>query len=863
MNELVRVLHIVVVWLPWSVLYLVVTIVILRVGCAMAHFCIRGYRFYVLTKEPKRCLELIPQASTDSNIDGMQQFLSMLSGFLQHNTIIDRLLHRKTVISLEMRSTRHGGIRYLVYASQPVLSQLVLYFASYMPSIQTRFLSTKEEITDHKQHSALLTYKQSGHFVYSLNTNPSTDNVDPLSYIHGAMSNLTKDEAMTVQLILSPLSHRSVGFIRSKIARNELLLPVLPKSGFLNLQPLVRSLHFFSTALSDSLTIIAHEATTSENQSAVAQTNFYQQVEAHTRMPRVLTRIERTTADAMHKKLSDDLYAVNIRTLTECDDPLQLSSRQRQLKNTLQSFRSTKDQSLKPKFTIRPLTSYNIALFRHRLPSLLDRNTSILSATELSHLFHFQANNKLLPEPVKQHRNPELSLPPAIKARIDSDEYDVLLGLNDYLGTQTPIGLTAKEREKHIFIIGGTGNGKSTMLQYMIEQDIAAGKGVAVIDPHGDLAQSLLQAIPEQRLQDVVYLNPVDIQYPVGINLLELSKELSEEAALLEKAKVSSSIISIFRKVFSEDSERAFRVEAVLRNTIQTALSVDDATLFTIPKLLRNSLYRAGVVARLNDDGLKDFWYEEIGRAGSMQVVNMTKSITQRIDHFKSSAHVYRMFGQLHSTIDFDDIINHQKILICNFGFGTIGEDEAILLGTTILAKLKLAAEHRIALPIDERQSFYTYVDEFQNFATAPFVSMLSSSRKYGLYLTMAEQSTRQQSSENLTETILANVGTVVCFRTGSHIDENLMIHKFEPYIEKHVISHLPSHHFLCRVRAEESFEPFTGVTLVPGLSDQSVTSDIVINASRANYARKYEPGLLGLKDKTVTRKSKRATKSK
>ncbi len=853
LNELFRALHTVITWLPWLGLCFVIGIFIFPICIAIFRFALKSYQFYVLFRVPTRTLELIPQATTESSTAGMQQFLAMLHGYLSKDTTLDRLLGRKNTISLEMRSTRHSGISYLLTAPQPILSHLVLYFSSYMPNLQTRFLSEKEATAHHKRQSVLVNFKQSDHFAYSLDVSPATELVDPLSYIHGAMSSLTNDESMSVQLVLSPLPTQITISLRSKLVHNELHLRSLSSFGSITLEPLLRSLCFLSFAVTDSVTAAYQSLSSDSAYLPVTKSNYDRQVAAHIKPARSLSKIEQAITSEMHKKLSDDLYRVNIRTLIESDDPERLRSRAQHFKKTLESFRSTNDQSLKSRMNLplRPVTSYNSVLFRRCLPSLLERNTSIFSATELSQLFHFQSDKKPLPESVQKHHNPELPLPPVLRARADNKSYDVTIGRNTYQNEHTLIGLTAKEREKHLFMVGGTGNGKTTMLQHMIEQDIASGKGVAVIDPHGDLAQALLSSIPKKRLDDVIYLNPVDISHPIGINLLEIPNGLSEEADLLEKAKVSSTVISVMRKVFSDDSERAFRIESVLRNTIQTALSVEGATLFTLPKLLRNSAYRMAVVARLSDDGLKDFWYEEIGRAGSMQVVNMTKSVTQRIDHFKASAHIYRMFGQAKSTIDFDDIINTQKILICNLGFGAIGEDEAILLGTTILAKLKLAAERRISLPIDIRKPFYLYVDEFQNFATNPFVAMLSSSRKYKLFLTMAEQSTRQQLSENLTETILANVGTVVCFRTGSHRDEDLMIHKFEPYLEKSTISQLPAHRFACRLQAEESYDPFTGETIVPSVVvSETATPAEVVNASRRLYARDYDPTLLGLKPK-------------
>jgi type IV secretory pathway TraG/TraD family ATPase VirD4 len=417
--------------------------------------------------------------------------------------------------------------------------------------------------------------------------------------------------------------------------------------------------------------------------------------------------------------------------------------------------------------------------------------------------------------------------------------FDVVLGLNKHHGSVTNIGLTAKEREQHVYIIGGTGNGKTTMLQYAIVQDIRNGKGVAVVDPHGDMAKTILKYIPEERIKDVIYLNPIDIKHPIGLNLLELPTGLDEDDLLIEKGRVTSSVVSVMRKVFSDDEANAHRIEAVMRNAVQTALTVEGATLFTVLKLLRNEKFRKEVVAKLDDENLKDFWREEIGQAGEMQLVGMTKGVTQRIDRFNTSEPAKRMLGQSKSTINFEDIMDSGKILICNLG--DIEEDESELFGTTILAKLKMAAERRARMPEDERKPFYVYADEFQNFATTPFVKMLSSSRKFKLFLTIAEQSTKQQEKDRLTQAILANVSTAVCFRTGSPDDEDLMLRKFEPFIEKGAIGNLPAYSFYIRIQAGESLEPMSGITLVlPEEEASEKISDEVIEASRDIYAITY-----------------------
>ncbi|EDK72729.1 type I site-specific restriction-modification system R (restriction) subunit [candidate division TM7 genomosp. GTL1] len=404
--------------------------------------------------------------------------------------------------------------------------------------------------------------------------------------------------------------------------------------------------------------------------------------------------------------------------------------------------------------------------FTRRLPSLLVTNSSIFAASELASIYHFPYGTIKTEGMVRSHSR---TLPATLGMK--NNKFDVVLGRNNHHGEITPIGLTAAERERHVFIIGGAGNGKTTMLQYAIAQDIKNGKGVAVVDPHGDMAETLLQHIPEKRINDVIYFNPDDLAYPIGLNLLELTPGLEGDELLREKDLVTESVVSVFRKIFSEDDTGGHRIEYVLRNAIQTALYVKDATLFTVYDLLNDPVYRKQVMKDIDDKNLVNFWKQELGKAGDMQKVKMAAGITAKIGRFLFSASAKRILEQPRSTINFDGILDG-KILICNFSKGLLGEDTSELFGIAILAKIQLASLRRARLKQADRRPFYLYVDEFQNFATPSFVQMLSEARKYKLYLTMAEQTTSQQDEQQMVNVILANVGTVICFRSGNPSDE-------------------------------------------------------------------------------------------
>jgi hypothetical protein len=297
--------------------------------------------------------------------------------------------------------------------------------------------------------------------------------------------------------------------------------------------------------------------------------------------------------------------------------------------------------------------------------------------------------------------------------------------------------------------------------------------------------------------------------------------------------------VSVFRKIFSEDDSGGHRIEYVLRNTIQTALTVPEATLFTVFDLLNDPKYRRRIIKTIEDKNLINFWENELGKAGDMQKVKMAAGITAKIGRFLFSASARQILEQPKSTIDFDQILNDGKILICNFSKGLLGEDTSELFGITVLAKLQLASLRRARLKQSERRNFYLYVDEFQNFATTSFVQMLSESRKYKLFLTMAEQSTSQQKDQQMVNIILANVGTIVTFRTGNPEDERMLLPLFSPYIEQGEISNLPAYNFYAKLSAVHAQEPVSGQTLLLEDAGDDLRASVAIENSRSLFAKR------------------------
>ncbi len=827
-------LHRVVAFLPWLgliaalvLIFLIFTIVIAR-ALSLRH----------LVKQKAVHLELTPPAFTDRTVAATEQLFTALHGLGMTRSWRDRLLGLSSVYSLEIVSTRKDGIRYLIRAAEDKAEALEQIISAYLTDVKTRRLDDYIDSIKDATVIAGAGFRQKQHFAYPLQGFSELESHDPISYLTSAMTKLSADERVFFQLVVSPLRLKSVEHLRAQILSNEDVLPKLGRSSGTYIRILTGVVNSVLFSLLGIISGASHGISRSDYQSSVRELEYKKQIARHIKPVRTLSYFEHELIESIHQKLAQPLFRADLRVLISAKNKRELVKRRKAIESALSLYNVPKYQRLQLK-RAGPywIGSYCNYAFIKRLPSVF-RKPNILSSSELAGLYHFPNSLVARTENIIKSLSKTLPAPVSLK---NGTKLDILLGENTHQGTTTPIGLTTAERERHVYIIGGTGNGKTTMLQYGIIQDIKAGKGLAVLDPHGDLAESILHHIPKERIRDVIYFNPDDIRYPIGTNLLELPDNLNGDDLLREKDLVTESTISVMRKIFSDDDSGGHRIEYILRNAIQTALTLGNPTLFTIYDLLNDTKYRRQVVRNLEDKDLRNFWKNELGKAGEFQKVKMSAGITAKIGRFLFSASAKRVLEQEKSTIDFDDILNSGKILICNFSKGLLGEDTSTLFGTTVLAKLQMASLRRARLNQSARRPFYLYVDEFQNFATMSFVQMLSEARKYRLFLTMAEQSTSQQDQQRLVDIILSNVGTVICFRSGSPADERYVLPLFYPYIEQGEIANLPSFNFYMRIAAVDAQEPLSGRTVLLGEPSIQAVSKLVKRFSRSNYALEYK----------------------
>ncbi|MDD2671769.1 MAG: type IV secretion system DNA-binding domain-containing protein, partial [Syntrophales bacterium] len=334
----------------------------------------------------------------------------------------------------------------------------------------------------------------------------------------------------------------------------------------------------------------------------------------------------------------------------------------------------------------------------------------------------------------------------------------------NFRNSRVKFGIKPDDRRRHFYLVGKTGMGKTAMLENLAIQDIQNGNGLAVVDPHGEFAEKMLDFIPSNRVNDVVYFNPADLSYPIAFNVIE---KVDPDFRHL----IASGILSVFKKIWPDVWSP--RMEYILNNTLLALLEFPGSTLLGINRMLSEKDYRNKVVDKITDPGVKAFWLNEFAKYPDRFREEAVAPIQNKAGQFISSPLIRNIVGQTKSTIDIRKVMDEGKILILNLSKGRIGEDVSHLLGALMISKIQLAAMGRVDIPEEGRRDFYLYVDEFQNFATESFTNILSEARKYRLCLILAHQYIAQM-EETVRDAVFGNVGTLTVFRVGAEDAEAL-----------------------------------------------------------------------------------------
>jgi uncharacterized protein DUF87 len=782
-------------------------------------------------------LELTFPADTARSAYATEQLHILLRTRAQYRSLADKLAGGKKLYSLELVATKNEGIRYIMMVPAQDTDAIYRSLVAYLPGLKIR------QISDYTGSLAgmdarVVELKLSADFALPLREHKSINEHDPIAYLTGHMTNLAPDELVSYQVVTTPMSsktHRSVARrmrkIRRAIASSEALTPILNRPW----EGLPYALLFFVMPPL-WLVVIAVKFAITIPVAIMDPTGPLPILEGDPKPKRRVTDpYEMELGRIVKAKLDQPLFEVSLRLLIASPAPGGTSTRIGALAESFQTF-SSAYQSIKSTRTWPLLNPVERQLrrFHERAlsPHFLLTQPTILSSFELADLYHFPDTDLTKTQGLIKNR--ERRLPAPVSQVAGAHEFDVILGQNEYGSQPTAIGLTLDQRRRHAYVIGKTGMGKTTLLKSSIYQDMLAGKGLAVLDPHGDLFHELLGLIPPHRLQDVVVFNPADRDFPIGLNILNPGITFSSEDDRREW--ITSLVITVFKKL-ADDKYWGPKMEHILRNATLTALSLPNPTLYTIQRLLTDQPFRTATATKLDDPILKQFWVHEFSLMGKLQLAAAIAPLTQRLGQFITATMSRHILLQSMSTLSVQRVMDEGKILLVNLSKGELGEDQSTFFGTLLTSLIWTCAYQRTKLPEAARRDFFVYVDEFQTFATPAFGQIISEGRKFRVSLIASHQNVAQIEDLRLLKTLVANSSSLICFKAAPD-DEAIIAPFMAPEVTSGDITNLAPHQFLMKTTGPVSEDAFSGRTVPLDVVPDLTTSDAVVAASRQRYAK-------------------------
>jgi len=634
---------------------------------------------------------------------------------------------------------------------------------------------------------------------------------DPLNEVTNTLSKLAeKGEGAAVQIIVQPAPSRQWSELGLKIAqemqqgKNYQMAKIKASRGWLR-----RTLGYFGEALKGS----------PQTKGEAGQLTG---AEARP----TLTPLQEEVIKALESKAGKVGFNTNLRLLVSADNQQRAEQILGHLEsafvqfnapnlNQLKSFRLKKGRGLK-----KLVYQFSFRLFN-------PRHKALLNTEELTSLFHFPT--RTIETPKVKFLKAEPAAPPA-----NLPKEGVVLGKNLYRGMETVVRLQADDRRRHLYTVGQTGTGKSVFLSNLIVQDIKNGQGVGVLDPHGDLIEGILGLIPKERAEDVIVLDPANLERPLGLNMLEYDPRYPEQ-----KTFVVNELINIFDKLYDLRQTGGPMFEQYTRNAL--LLLMDDPTkkftLMEVPKVLADKEFREELLVRCQNPVVKDFWQKEAEKAGGEAALqNIVPYITSKFNVFIANDYMRPIIGQSESTINFRQIMDEKKILLANLSKGRLGDINSSLLGLIITGKLLMSAFSRVELPEEERRDFYLYMDEFQNFTTDSIATILSEARKYRLSLIIAHQFIGQL-EDKIREAVFGNVGSLVSFRVGAD-DAEFLVKQFEPVFGANDLINIDNFNAYIKLMINnETSKPFNLLTERPEEGKPAV-AQAIRELARLKYGR-------------------------
>ncbi len=556
-----------------------------------------------------------------------------------------------------------------------------------------------------------------------------------------------------------------------------------------------------------------------------AKTPEQLQAEQQRKAQRKLTPIEDDTIKQLEGKASKALFETNIRLVASADS---LERSENILQGLEVAFAQFNDLNLNSFRTERSEgASLKNTIFNFSFRSFDESKTVVLSAEEMTSIFHFP-NVRIETPHMKVTKAREAAAPANLPIQ------GLLMGYNMFRGEKADIRMQDEDRRRHLYTIGQTGTGKSVFLKNLIIQDIAQGKGVCVIDPHGDMVEDILQFVPRHRMQDVIYFNPGDIERPMGLNMLEYDPNFPEQ-----KTFIVNELLSIFDKLYNMSVAGGPMFEQYFRNA--TLLTMDDPlsgnTMLEITRVLTDKEFRDYKLSKTSNIVVRNFWIQMAEKAGGeASLKDMVPYIASKFDNFIANEIMRPIIAQQKSAFNFREVMDNQRILLVNLSKGRLGDINSSLIGLIIVGKLLMAALSRTDMPEEKRKDFYLYIDEFQNVTTDSIATILSEARKYRLDLTITHQFIGQL-KEEIKKAVFGNVGSIINFRIGSD-DGEFMAKQYQPVFSEQDLLNLDNYNCYVKLLINGATSmPFSMKTFPPTKGDREI-ADIIKEISRTKYGR-------------------------
>ncbi len=536
--------------------------------------------------------------------------------------------------------------------------------------------------------------------------------------------------------------------------------------------------------------------------------------------------LEEETIKALEKKIGKQLFSVNYRVVVSAPNQMRADEMIQTFAGSFGQFTAPRRNTLK---AVKPRSQKEFA-FQFIFRIFENSQSMLLGTDEITSLFHFPTSTTEIPR-LKWLKSREAQ-PPAVMPK-----EGILIGESRFRGERRPVLISEEDRRRHLYIIGQTGTGKTNLIINMAISDIRNGKGVAVIDPHGDLIDSILGLIPQNRINDVIVFDPGDLMMPLGLNMLEYDFSHPEQ-----KTFIANEMLEIFRKLFPESGEALGPVfQQYMRNTI--LLLMEDApneptTLMDVPRLLTDEEFRNAKLARCQNPVVRDFWSREVaGVTGEASLSNIAPYITSKFNTFLANDYVRPIINQPKSAFNFRGLMDSQKILLVNLSKGRIGNINADLLGMIIVGKMLMSALSRVDIPQEERKDFNLYIDEFQNVTTDSISTILSEARKYRLNLVIAHQFIAQL-QDKIRDAVFGNVGSMIIFRVGSE-DAEKLIKQVEPVFTQNDLISIDNFNAYARLLINgQPAKPFN-MKILPAPKGDLQLRDRIKEMSRNKYGLK------------------------